>query len=117
MTRYSLFTLLGLSCLLMVRVVVAAHGEVTEGGLEKATFAGGCFWCMEHPFDRLTGVTSTMMRNKSGWQRHQSTPWIWRSPLRNLSSPRLSRRLNFTVPRNTTRIFTGKDHSAIGTID
>ncbi|MFO8084867.1 MAG: peptide-methionine (S)-S-oxide reductase MsrA [Desulfobacterales bacterium] len=28
-------------------------------GLEKATFAGGCFWCMEPPFDRLEGVIST----------------------------------------------------------
>lgn len=26
--------------------------------LEKATFAGGCFWCMEHPFDALPGVVS-----------------------------------------------------------
>ncbi len=25
----------------------------------KATFAGGCFWCMEPPFDRLDGVLST----------------------------------------------------------
>src|SRR4051812_21154048 len=25
-------------------------------GLEKATFAGGCFWCMEPPFDQLPGV-------------------------------------------------------------
>jgi peptide-methionine (S)-S-oxide reductase len=25
---------------------------------EKATFAGGCFWCMEAPFDRLPGVVS-----------------------------------------------------------
>ncbi len=28
------------------------------GVLEKATFAGGCFWCMEHPFDELPGVVS-----------------------------------------------------------
>ena len=27
--------------------------------LAKATFAGGCFWCMEHPFDELEGVKST----------------------------------------------------------
>jgi len=27
--------------------------------LEKATFAGGCFWCMEPPFDKLDGVVST----------------------------------------------------------
>jgi peptide-methionine (S)-S-oxide reductase len=25
----------------------------------KATFAGGCFWCMEPPFDKLNGVIST----------------------------------------------------------
>lgn len=24
-----------------------------------ATFAGGCFWCMEPPFDKLDGVLST----------------------------------------------------------
>ncbi len=27
--------------------------------LEKALFAGGCFWCMEPPFDELEGVLST----------------------------------------------------------
>lgn len=28
-------------------------------GLAHATFAGGCFWCMEGPFDHVTGVVST----------------------------------------------------------
>jgi peptide-methionine (S)-S-oxide reductase len=27
--------------------------------IQKATFAGGCFWCMEKPFDDLNGVIST----------------------------------------------------------
>jgi methionine-S-sulfoxide reductase len=27
--------------------------------LAKATFAGGCFWCMEPPFDELEGVVET----------------------------------------------------------
>jgi methionine-S-sulfoxide reductase len=27
---------------------------------ETATFAGGCFWCMEPPFDRLEGVVSVV---------------------------------------------------------
>jgi len=30
-----------------------------ESRLKKATFAGGCFWCMEPPFDKLDGVIST----------------------------------------------------------
>jgi methionine-S-sulfoxide reductase len=28
--------------------------------LETATFAGGCFWCMEPPFERLDGVTEVV---------------------------------------------------------
>ena len=28
--------------------------------LEKATFAGGCFWCMEPPFEKLPGVISVI---------------------------------------------------------
>ncbi len=30
-----------------------------EPELAKATFAGGCFWCMEPPYDALDGVIST----------------------------------------------------------
>lgn len=30
-----------------------------EAKLAMATFAGGCFWCMEPPFDKLPGVVST----------------------------------------------------------
>jgi peptide-methionine (S)-S-oxide reductase len=29
-----------------------------SGKLAQATFAGGCFWCMEAPFDKLPGVHS-----------------------------------------------------------
>jgi len=32
--------------------------EKATGTMEKATFAGGCFWCMEAPFDTLPGVVS-----------------------------------------------------------
>ncbi len=33
--------------------------ELPRGAVAKATFAGGCFWCMEPPFDKLDGVIST----------------------------------------------------------
>jgi peptide-methionine (S)-S-oxide reductase len=29
-------------------------------GLAVATFAGGCFWCLEPPFDRIDGVVATI---------------------------------------------------------
>jgi len=38
--------------------VYAAPGE-PDAGYATATFAGGCFWCMEPPFDKLDGVIST----------------------------------------------------------
>jgi len=32
----------------------------------KATFAGGCFWCMQPPFDKTTGVVSTVVGYTGG---------------------------------------------------
>ena len=34
-------------------------GSDTKPARAVATFAGGCFWCMEPPYDKLTGVIST----------------------------------------------------------
>ena len=31
-----------------------------EKGLSLATFAGGCFWCMEPPFEKLPGVKTAI---------------------------------------------------------
>jgi peptide-methionine (S)-S-oxide reductase len=38
---------------------LAAVGAADAQELARATFAGGCFWCMEPPFDKLDGVVST----------------------------------------------------------
>ena len=37
---------------------------------EKATFAGGCFWCMEPPFDELPGVISTTSGYTGGQKKN-----------------------------------------------
>lgn len=47
--------------ILMVSLVISvgiimAIGSSEGARLEKATFAGGCFWCMEPPFEKLEGV-------------------------------------------------------------
>jgi len=41
-----------------------------QAGLAKATFAGGCFWCMEAPFDGLPGVVSTTSGYTGGRTRN-----------------------------------------------
>jgi peptide-methionine (S)-S-oxide reductase len=38
--------------------------------LAKATFAGGCFWCMEHPFDELPGVVSVTVGYSGGTRKN-----------------------------------------------
>ena len=38
---------------------VAPTAEAQPAAQAKAVFAGGCFWCMEPPFDKLPGVIST----------------------------------------------------------
>jgi len=37
----------------------AAPAQGASGGTATAIFAGGCFWCMEPPYDDLPGVIST----------------------------------------------------------
>src|SRR5262245_10783092 len=46
---------------LTVAILVALAAPAVaadQPGLAKATFAGGCFWCMEPPFEALDGVIS-----------------------------------------------------------
>ena len=40
-----------------VLLAVSADGAAAEQ--QTALFAGGCFWCMEPPFDKLDGVLAT----------------------------------------------------------
>lgn len=54
--------LLGKGLLLGLALIFLAGGLTGSQALAataQATFAGGCFWCMEPPFDKLPGVVST----------------------------------------------------------
>lgn len=41
-------------------VMIAMTTSMNSAGYEKATFAGGCFWCMEGPFEQLDGVVEVI---------------------------------------------------------
>jgi peptide-methionine (S)-S-oxide reductase len=62
MKRFRLETIRLLIAAWMVVAPMAAPAServaTPEGRLEVATFAGGCFWCMVPPFDKLKGVAS-----------------------------------------------------------
>ena len=69
------------SCVLVTALVgwslaacagAAAGAPVSRAGLgtAKATFAGGCFWCMETAFEGLPGVTAVISGYTGGFKKH-----------------------------------------------
>jgi len=63
--------------LVMLTVVAGTPGQAenkvmaNREELSTATFAGGCFWCMEPPFDQLAGVIATISGYTGG---HKANP-------------------------------------------
>jgi len=47
------------TALALLLLVISLGSLADDGKTEIATFAGGCFWCMEPPFDKVEGVIST----------------------------------------------------------
>lgn len=47
------------TALLLAALALPGLAGAADAALAKATFAGGCFWCMEPPYDKLDGVVST----------------------------------------------------------
>jgi peptide-methionine (S)-S-oxide reductase len=48
-----------IALVLLLATVGLAGATAQTTGTATATFGGGCFWCMEKPFDDLDGVIST----------------------------------------------------------
>jgi peptide-methionine (S)-S-oxide reductase len=54
--------LLSFAASVLASCILAAHAQTPAAPpatTQVATFAGGCFWCMEPPYDKLPGVIST----------------------------------------------------------
>jgi len=59
---------------LLVAVSSAAAPAIADepAPVAKATFAGGCFWCMQPPFEKLPGVLSTTVGYTGGHTKNPS---------------------------------------------
>ena len=60
-----------LGIVLFGMIQVSRADQMMEGGahpqkLEKAVFAGGCFWCMTPPFEKLDGVVKVLSGYSGG---------------------------------------------------
>jgi peptide-methionine (S)-S-oxide reductase len=53
-------------------LLLAGPAPAQTPGAAVATFAGGCFWCMEPPFDKLDGVLATTSGYMGGKTRKPS---------------------------------------------
>ena len=62
--------LLGLAAISQAQAPKAAAKPDANAGYAKATFAGGCFWCMEPPYDKLDGVISTTSGYTGGQKKN-----------------------------------------------
>jgi peptide-methionine (S)-S-oxide reductase len=56
MLRRAFLTLAALSALTFGLAASAQQPPAPASNMQLATFAGGCFWCMEKPFDVVDGV-------------------------------------------------------------
>ncbi len=46
-----------------------SESQAQDAGYETATFAGGCFWCIQPPFDELDGVVKTTVGYTGGKEK------------------------------------------------
>lgn len=54
------YRLCGAIAVLALALSLPIAATANDEQLARATFAGGCFWCMEPPYDKLDGVIETI---------------------------------------------------------
>ncbi|CAN5426051.1 hypothetical protein BH20VER3_BH20VER3_22540 [soil metagenome] len=51
---------------LLLILALGSLAITTQAETKTAVFAGGCFWCMQQPFDQVKGVTHTVVGYTGG---------------------------------------------------
>lgn len=71
MTHATALVVAAIAVLLVSCLTAFSSQGIGEKSLARATFAGGCFWCMQPPFDKLEGVVRTTVGYTGG---HKENP-------------------------------------------
>jgi peptide methionine sulfoxide reductase msrA/msrB len=59
-----------ISFLLTVTALCVVSGNALPADLEKAALAGGCFWCMEPPYEKLEGIDDVISGYMGGHKKN-----------------------------------------------
>ncbi|MBA3882352.1 MAG: peptide-methionine (S)-S-oxide reductase MsrA [Chthoniobacterales bacterium] len=62
--------LLLLACFTLLGIAPSTQAQTPPTSPQRAIFAGGCFWCMQPPFDHAAGVISTLVGYAGGTQEN-----------------------------------------------
>ena len=66
--KFSFFTFLIITFICLTNLM-AEENVTKKPKLETATFAAGCFWCIQPPFDKAKGVISTTVGFSGGKEK------------------------------------------------
>src|SRR3954466_3958744 len=62
--------------IIVALTATAIAQESTPTTTKTAVFAGGCFWCMQEPFDQVKGVTKTVVGYTGGEKTDANYPAV-----------------------------------------
>lgn len=65
-----IYLIFSIFCLSVLHAEDNADVKVDSAKYKTATFAGGCFWCMQPPFDKLDGVVKTTVGYTGGKEQN-----------------------------------------------
>ncbi len=69
---WSIFVVIAVAVAVLMASERRDNKDMASEKLEKATFAGGCFWCMEHAFEAVDGVVEVISGYTGGTKPYPS---------------------------------------------